>query len=173
MKFQDVDKPRDSRFTEFVGQRQYEAFRTAYLAKVRPHLEAKLIRLQASKKRKTSAVTNNQRLYAAANANILKNGATKAQCELVKTVLAKLAKSEVKKTAAEDHLESHQSGIEDKLLGKTIRRLWNEFQILKWSPRAMKRRRLLLFGSWTNGSNQRMTSGETRSREDQIAIKNG
>ena len=101
MKFPVMEKPWDSRFTEIVSQRQYEAFRKDYMAKVRPHLEAKLTRLQDSKKRKTSAVSNNQRLYAVANANVLENGATEVRFKLVRTVLAKLAKSEVKKNGSQ------------------------------------------------------------------------
>ena len=97
MEFPAMEKPWDSKFTEIVGQKQYEDFRTAYMAKVRPRLEAKLTRLQDSEKRKTSAVSDNQRLYAAANANVLENGATEVQCKLVRTVLAKLTKSEGKK----------------------------------------------------------------------------
>ena len=118
MTYPNMIEPWDSRFTEFGGKRQYEAYRTAYLAEVRPYLEAKLIRLQELKQRKTSAVTNNQRLYATATANVIKNGATKEQRELVTTLFAKLVKSETEKTVAEDLLESHQSGMEDKLSGK-------------------------------------------------------
>ena len=111
-------EPWDSRFTDSWGKRQYEAHRTAYLAKVRPRLEAELIRLQESKQGKISAVTNNQRLYATATADVIKKGATEAQNKRVTTVFAKLAKSETEKTVADDILESHQSGMEDKLSGK-------------------------------------------------------
>ena len=111
-------EPWDSRFTDSWGKRQYEAHRKAYLAKVRPRLEAELIRLQESKQGKISAVTNNQRLYATATADVIKKGATEAQNKRVTTVFAKLAKSEMEKTVADDILESHQSGMEDKLSGK-------------------------------------------------------
>ena len=111
-------EPWDSRFTDSWGKRQYEAHRTAYLAKVRPCLEAELICLQELKQGKISAVTNNQRLYATATADVIKKGATEAQNKRVTTVFAKLAKSETEKTVADDILESHQSGMEDKLSGK-------------------------------------------------------
>ena len=63
-------------------------------------------------------MSDNQRLYAAANANVLENGATEVRCKLVRTVLAKLAKSEGRKTEAENQLEAHQSGMEDNWAGK-------------------------------------------------------
>ena len=97
----------DYRFTEFGGQRQYEAYRTAYLAKVRPRLKAKLSRLQKLKQEKTSAVTKNQGLYATATANVIKDGATEAQNKRVTTLFDKLARSEKEKTVADDRLESH------------------------------------------------------------------
>ena len=126
MKYPNMIVPWDSRFTEFGGKRQYEAYRTAYLAKVRPYLKAKLSRLQKLKQRKTSAVTNNQQLYATATANVIKDGATEAQNKRVTTLFAKLARSETAKTVAEDLLESHQSGMEDKLSGK------NDPETMEW-----------------------------------------
>ena len=63
-------------------------------------------------------MTNNKRLYAKANANVLENGASNEQFELVKTLFAQLAKSEAEERAAEDRLESLQSEMEDKLSGK-------------------------------------------------------
>ena len=71
------------------------------------------------------AVSNNQRFYTAANANVL-DGATKVRCKLARSALAKLEKSEVAKMASEDHLESHQSGMEDKLSGK------NDPETMEW-----------------------------------------
>ena len=91
-------------------------------------------------------MSNDQRFYAAANANVL-DGATEVQCKLARSALTKLKKSEVAKPAAKDHLESHQSGMDDKLSRKTIRKLWNGFEILKQSPRAMKSQKPPSFGS--------------------------
>ena len=113
-----MEKPWDSRFTEIVGQKQYEDFRTAYMAKVRPRLEAKLTCLQDSKKRKTSAVSNNQR-------------ATELQCKLVRTVLAKLAKSEGIKRKPKISWNLINREWKTSCQGKTIRKLWNRFEILK------------------------------------------
>ena len=62
MKFPNMEVQWYSRFTDFLGRRQYEAFHTAYVAKVQPLLEAKIIRRQDSKDKKTSAVTKNKRL---------------------------------------------------------------------------------------------------------------
>ena len=63
-------------------------------------------------------MTNNQRLYATATANVIKDGATKAQNKRVTTLFAKLARLETAKTVAKDLLESHQAGMADKLSGK-------------------------------------------------------
>ena len=82
MKFPNMGRPWDSRFNDFVGQHQHEDFRKAYSAKVRPHWEAQLTRLQNSLKKKKRVVSNNQWFYAAANAHI-SNGATEARCTLV------------------------------------------------------------------------------------------
>ena len=118
MKFPNMIRPWDSRFTDFVGKRQFKAFRIAYLAKVRPYLEAKLIHLQESKDKTISAVTENQRLYAKTSEDVLENGTSDEKFALVKTLYAKLAESEAEKMAAKVLLESHQSEMEEKLSGR-------------------------------------------------------
>ena len=118
MNFSNMFRPWDSRFTDSAGKKQYKAFRTAYLAKVRPYLEATLIRLQESKDKKASAVTKNQRLYAETNEDVLENGTSDEKFELVKTLFAKLAKSEAEEMAAKDLLESHHSETKEKLSGR-------------------------------------------------------
>ena len=65
-------QPWDSRFTECAGERHFKAFRRDYLAKVRPSLEAKLIRLMDSKEKTISAVEDNQRLVADMTDEVLK-----------------------------------------------------------------------------------------------------
>ena len=100
-----------------MGKRQFKAFRIAYLADVRPYLEAKLIRLQESKDKIISAVTKNQRLYAETNEDVLENGSSDEKFELVKTLYAKLAESETDKMADEVLLDSHQLEMEEKMSG--------------------------------------------------------
>ena len=107
MKFPNMEVQWYSRFTDFLGKRQYEAFRTAYVAKVQPYLEAKLIRLQELKDKTISAVTKNQRLYTKTSEDVLENGTSDEKFALVKTLYAKLAESEAEKMAAEVLLESH------------------------------------------------------------------
>ena len=94
-------RPWDSRFTECAGERHYKAFSIAYLAKVRPSLEAERIRLKESKDKTISAVTDSQRLYAEMNEEVLKNGTSDEKLELVKTLYAKLAESEAEEMAAD------------------------------------------------------------------------
>ena len=59
-----MGKEWDSRFTDFMGKRHFQAFRTAYLADVQPYLEAMLIHLQESKAKTIIAATESQRVYA-------------------------------------------------------------------------------------------------------------
>ena len=96
-----------------------------YSAKVKPHWEAQLTRLQNSLKKKKSVVFNNQWSYAAANAHI-SNGSTEARCTLVRSALTRLERSERAKSDAKDLLESHQLGKEDELSGK------NDPESMEW-----------------------------------------
>ena len=108
----------DSRFTECAGERHYRASRINYLAKVRPDLETESIRLQVSKDKTISTVTDSQRLYDEINKDVLKNGTRDEKFELVKTLYAKLAELEAEKMAANARLESHHSEMEEKLSGR-------------------------------------------------------
>ena len=74
MKFPNMGNEWDSRFTDFVGKRQFQAFCTAYLADVQPDLEAMLLHLQESKAKTISAVTKNQRVYAKTSEDVVENG---------------------------------------------------------------------------------------------------
>ena len=58
----------------FVGKQQFQAFRTAYVADIRPDLEAMLLHLQESKAKTISAVTKNQRVYAETSEDVEENG---------------------------------------------------------------------------------------------------
>ena len=118
-------------------------------------------------------MTNNQRLYTAANTNVLKNEATEAQYELVTTLFAKLAKSEAGKTAAEDHLESHQLGMEDKLSGKNHPETMEWIRNIEVITKSNEASKAAFMGELKNDLTQRKTSGGKRSGEDPIANQNG
>ena len=113
-----MGKQWDSRFTDFMGKQQFQAFLTAYLANVRPYLEAMLLHLQESKAKTISEVTENQRVYAETSEDVVENGTNDEKFALVKTLYAKLAESEAKEMAAEELLESHQSEMVETLSGR-------------------------------------------------------
>ena len=117
MKFPNMGKEWDSRFTDFVGKQQFQAFRTAYLADVRPYLEAMLLHLQESKAKTTTAVAENQRVYAETSEDVVENGTNDEKFALVKTLYAKLAESETDKMATKVLLDSHQLKMEEKMSG--------------------------------------------------------
>ena len=115
MKFPNMGKEWDSRFTEIVGRQQFEAFRTAYVADVQPDLEARLLQLQESKATTISAVAENQRVYAAMSEEVVENGTNEDKFALVKILYAKLAKSETDKIGSQSsfRLSSVGNGRKD------------------------------------------------------------
>ena len=122
MKFPNLGKEWDSRFTEIAGRQQFEDFRTAYMAKVQPDLEdleARLLELKEAKATKIDAVAENKRVYAAMSVDVVENGTNEDKFALVKILYAKLAESETDKTAAEVLLDAHQLEMERKMSGST------------------------------------------------------
>ena len=119
MKFPNMGKEWDSRFTEIVGKRQFQDFCTAYVADVWPDLEARLLHLQESKATTISAVVKNKRVYAVMSVDVVENGTNEDKFALVKILYAKLADSETDKMAAESLVEAHQVEMERKMSGST------------------------------------------------------
>ena len=122
MKFPNLGKEWDSRFTEIAAKGQFEVFRTAYMAKVQPDLEdleARLLELKEAEATKIDAVVENKRKFGAMSGDIVENGTSDEKLASVKILYAKLAESEGDEKAAQVLVEDHQLEIERKMSGST------------------------------------------------------